>query len=98
MKSKQERQRVLREERTEQAKAQEGVKREQIAVKLAEKEAKAAAVRTERSAERTHGKVEKRLQSQARSRCCSSLLLLLLLLLMMMMLLLLLLMLMFLPV
>eukprot|EP00591_Stephanopyxis_turris_P005281 CAMPEP_0195521784 /NCGR_PEP_ID=MMETSP0794_2-20130614/19333_1 /TAXON_ID=515487 /ORGANISM="Stephanopyxis turris, Strain CCMP 815" /LENGTH=581 /DNA_ID=CAMNT_0040651403 /DNA_START=113 /DNA_END=1858 /DNA_ORIENTATION=- len=67
VKSKQARQRALRQERTEQAKVQAKLKREHLARKMAEKEAKAAAVRAERMAQRNQGKVEKRLKSQARA-------------------------------
>lgn len=67
IKAKQARQRELREERTEQAKVQEKLHREKLARKMAQKEAKAQAVRAERAEERSQGKVEKRLKSKARA-------------------------------
>lgn len=68
VKGKQAKARRLRQERQEQAKVQERLHREQLARKMAEKEAKARAVRSELSSARAQGKVEKQLKSQARAQ------------------------------
>jgi len=68
VKEKQERQRMLRNERTEQAKIREKLHREKLARKMAEKEAKAEAIRAQRAAQRSQGKVEKQLKSKARAQ------------------------------